>query len=61
MYPHNSTCIFVSHLFYVEIYSNFQYVEGEQAVGRNLKNFGNLAGNKWPLGAGQVSQAFGVM
>lgn len=37
MYPHNSICICISHLFCVEIYSNFQYIEGVTALNRLLE------------------------
>lgn len=56
---HNITCICIPYLFYFAIDSDFQYVEGVTVLSRLLE--GNLSGNKWPLGAGQVSQPFGVM
>lgn len=60
VYAHNSSCIYMSHLLYVEFYSTFQYVEGVTPL-EGMVSFGHLSGNKWPLGAGQVSQIFGVM
>lgn len=64
-YPHNSTCIHISGLFYVEIDSNFQYVEGVTALNRLLEGTLRVL-ETWQetsglLGAGQVSRAFGVM
>lgn len=37
MYTHNGTCSCISRSFYVEIYSNFQYVEGVAALNRLLE------------------------